>query len=100
MQRKDDFCIYARLADDPNMIYYIILFLLYYYNLKLLLYYVFAIIFRFVCFVCFISLQSFKSPLPFPTYFPFLSYLSAFPPYLRNSETISFLIGDLLYSYA
>ena len=40
-------------------------------------------------------LQSFKSPLPIPTFFPFLSYQLAFPPYLRNSETISFLIGEL-----
>ena len=30
------------------------------------------------CFVCFILLQSFKYPLPFPTLFPFLSYSLAF----------------------
>ena len=38
-----------------------------------MLFYVFAIVVRFVLFVCFIPLQSFKSPLPFPTLFPFLS---------------------------
>ena len=62
-----------------------------------MLFYVFAIVVRFVCFI---PLQSFKSPLPFPTLFPFLSKQLAFPPYLRNSETMSFLIGESLKKYA
>ena len=36
-----------------------------------MLFYVFAIVVRFVC--LFHSFQSFKSPLPLPTSFPFLS---------------------------
>ena len=60
-----------------------------------IIYFMFLLL-SFVLFVCFIPLQSFKSPLPFPTSFPFLSYQLAFPPYLRSSETMSFLIGDLL----
>ena len=61
-----------------------------------MLFYVFAIVVRFVClFVSFLFNRSSLLCL-FLQNFHFYHNQLAFPPYLRNSETISFLIGELL----